>query len=220
MNKFLTKITWLVMVVPFIYLAIVWNRLPGKIAMHFDIQGNADRYSNKNEFLWFMIIMAIVSIGLYFLLANIYRIDPKRFAAENKNRLQKIGFALIIFLALLQCFIIYIGVSGTVKLDMHFLFALIGVLWAVIGNYMNNIKPNYFAGFRLPWTLEDPENWKQTHHLAGKIWFGGGLLIAAICIFSPTNVAITAFISISLLMVIIPIIFSYRFYKKHKSSNQ
>ena len=220
MNKFLTRISWIIIVVPFIYLAVVWNRLPEKIATHFDIHGNADKYSNKNEFLLFMVIMGVVSIGLYFLLPNIYRIDPKKFAAENKGRLQKIAFALVIFLAALQCFIIYTGVAGTVKLDVRFLFAFIGVFWAVIGNYMNNIKPNYFAGFRLPWTLENAENWKQTHHIAGKLWFAGGLLIAAICFFTPTNVSIIAFVTVALIITVIPVIYSYRFYRKQKTLNQ
>jgi uncharacterized membrane protein len=219
MNKFLTRISWIIIVVPFIYLVVVWNRLPGKIAMHFDIHGNADKYSNKNGFLFFMVIMASVSIGLYFLLPNIYRIDPKKFAADNKGRLQKIAFALVIFLAALQCFIIYTAVSGSLKLDVHFVFASIGIFWAVIGNYMNNIKPNYFAGFRLPWTLENAENWKQTHLVAGKLWFAGGLLIAVICLFAPRNVMIIAFLTIAVIITITPIIYSYLFYRKHKTSN-
>jgi len=220
MNKFLSRISWIIIVVPFIYLAVVWNRLPEKIATHFDIHGNADKFSNKNEFLLFMIIMTVVSILLYFLLPNIYRIDPKKFAAENKSRLKKIAIALVIFLAALQCFIIYIGTTGDVKLNVRFLFVLIGVFWAVIGNYMNNIKPNYFAGFRLPWTLENPENWKQTHHVAGKLWFAGGLLIAAICLFTPTTISIIAFITITLIITIIPIIYSYNFYRKQKTLHQ
>ncbi|MDQ2752120.1 MAG: SdpI family protein, partial [Bacteroidota bacterium] len=35
-----------------------------------------------------------------------------------------------------------------------------------MGNNFYNIKPNYFAGYRLPWTLESEENWRKTHHLA------------------------------------------------------
>lgn len=182
MDTFLKKIVWLIIIGPLIYLAIVWNRLPNKIAMHFDIHGNADKYDTKNEFLLFIGIMLIVSIGVYLLLTNAYRIDPKKYAAENKDRLQKIAFSVVAFLCAIECFIIYIGIQGSLKLNIRFLFVLMGLFWAVIGNYMNNIRPNYFAGFRLPWTLENEDNWRYTHHLASKLWFAGGLLIALICL--------------------------------------
>ena len=217
MNKFLNRIVWLVVIVPIVYLALVWNSLPEKIAMHFDLQGNADKYDNKNGFLWFLMTMVAVSVGMYLLLTNIWRVDPKKYAAENKGRLQKIAFALVVFLAVIQCIVIYIGTQGSVKLNLRFFFALIGIFWAVIANYMNNLKPNYFAGFRLPWTLESEENWRRTHHLASKLWFAGGLLIAAICIFTSTTVSIIAIFSILLIITVIPIVYSYRFYRKQKS---
>ena len=217
MNKFLHRTVWLVVIIPVIYLALVWNSLPEKIAMHFDLQGNADKYDSKNEFLWFLMIMVAVSIGMYLLLTNMWRIDPKKYAAENKGRLQKIAFALVVFLAAIQCIVIYISTQGSVKLNLRFFFALVGIFWAVIANYMNNLKPNYFAGFRLPWTLENEENWRLTHHLASKLWFAGGLLIAAICIFTSTTVSIIAIFSILTIITVIPIIYSYRLYRKQKS---
>ena len=220
MNKSLTRIVWIIILLPVIFLAIVWNKLPEKIAMHFDFQGNADKYDSKNEFLLFMGIMLIVSIGIYFLLTNIYRIDPKRNAAENKGRLQKIAFALVVFLSAIECLVIYIATEGSLKLNIRFLLALTGVFWAVIGNYMNNLKPNYFAGFRLPWTLENEDNWRYTHHIASKLWFAGGLLITVISIFTSTTVSLISVFAILLTATVIPIIYSYRFYKKQKASNQ
>jgi len=219
MNRILNRIVWIMILVPVIYLAIVWKKLPDKIAMHFDIEGNADRYDSKNEFLLFMGIMVVVSIGIYLLLTNIYRIDPKKNAADNKGRLQKIGFAIVAFLSAIECLIIYIGTEGSLKLNVRFMLALLGVFYAVIGNYMNNIKPNYFAGFRLPWTLENEDNWRYTHHLASKLWFAGGLLITVICIFTSTTVSIVSMFAIIFVATIIPVIYSYKFYKKQKTLN-
>lgn len=219
MNKFLNKTVWLIIVIPVIYLAVVWNKLPGKIAMHFDVHGNADQYDSKNEFLWFMLIMLVVSIGSYLLLTNVWRIDPKKYAAENKNRLQKIAFALVVFLAAVECYVINLGTQGSLKFDPRFVFASIGLFWAVIGNYINNIRPNYFVGLRLPWTLESEENWRRTHRLAGKLWFTGGLLITVFCIFTSTTLSIVAIVFVPLLATLIPAVYSYRFYKKQKSMN-
>jgi uncharacterized membrane protein len=219
MNTFLKRMVWVIMLVPVIYLAVVWNRLPDQIAMHFDLRGNADKFGSKNEFLWFVVIMLAVNIGIYLLLTNIYRIDPKKYAAENKDRLGKIAFTVVIFAAVIECFVIYKGATGSLKLDLRFMFALMGLFWAAIGNYMNNIKPNYFAGFRLPWTLESEDNWRHTHHLASKLWFVGGLLIAIVAIFTSTMTIIFAVLTILTIVTLIPIVYSYRYYKKHKSIN-
>jgi uncharacterized membrane protein len=54
---------------------------------------------------------------------------------------------------------------------------LMGLLFSVLGNYMHSIKPNYFVGFRTPWTLENEDNWRKTHQLMARIWVPGGLLI-------------------------------------------
>ena len=217
MNKFLNRTVWLVVIIPIIYLALAWHSLPEKIAMHFDLQGNADKFDSKKEFFWFIIIMLAVSVGIYLLVGNIWRIDPKKYAAENKGRLQKIAFTSVVFLAAIQCFVIYIGTQGSLKLNLRFFFAVAGIFWAVISNYMYNLKPNYFAGFRLPWTLENEENWRRTHRLAGKLWFAGGLLIAAICIFTSTTISTITLFSILTIVTVIPIVYSYRLYRKQKS---
>jgi len=98
------------------------------------------------------------------------------------------------------------------------MLSLSGLLFAIMGNYMSTIKPNYFAGIRLPWTLENADNWKKTHALAGRIWFGGGLLLAIICLFLPPAVAFVAFFISLTLMILIPCIYSYNLYKKQKNT--
>lgn len=56
------------------------------------------------------------------------------------------------------------------------IFPLIGLLFVFLGNVMYSLKPNYFAGIRVPWTLDSDDNWKATHRVAGIVWFAGGLL--------------------------------------------
>ena len=62
-----------------------------------------------------------------------------------------------------------------------------GLLFAFMGNLMHNIKPNYFAGVRTPWTLEDPDTWRATHRLAGKLWFGGGIFVTIAVLVLPVE---------------------------------
>jgi uncharacterized membrane protein len=84
---------------------------------------------------------------------------------------------------------------------------------------MYNIKPNYFAGIRLPWTLDNDENWRRTHLLGGKLMFGGGLLIAVICLFASFYLSIIILFAILSLIILITCIYSYNLYKKLNGSH-
>jgi len=217
MDKFLKQIVWVIILIPAVYLAIVWKNLPEVLATHFDLRGQPDRLGNKNELIKMSIILIIANAIVYLILTNIYRIDPKRYAAENKSRLQRIGFAVCVFLSGVLCFIIYNASHGKINFSIRLLLAGMGLLFALIGNYMHTIKPNYFAGFRLPWTLENEDNWRQTHLLGGKLWFIGGIAIAVICLILPPTASLVAFYTIMIVVVIIPAVYSYRLYKKQKS---
>ncbi|HKC35892.1 MAG TPA: DUF1648 domain-containing protein, partial [Chitinophagaceae bacterium] len=168
------KVIWLFIIAPAVYLAIVWNTLPDTIAMHFNLKGDIDRYGSKNELIIMILILTLVNAVIYLLLPQVYRIDPKRYAVENKGRLFRIAFAVAVFVAAVLCLIIYSSIHGNIKFSIRFILAGVGLMLAIVGNYIYNIKPNYFAGIRLPWTLNNDENWKKTHLLGGKLLFGGG----------------------------------------------
>ena len=216
MDKIISRVAWLILAAPAVYLALVWNKIPEQVALHFDWAGKADRLGDRNELLTTTILLIATNVIVYFILINIYRIDPKRNAAENKGRLRKLAFGVVAFLSGLICMIIYNSLIGNITLNTAFLFASLGLLFSFIGNYMHNIKPNYFAGFRLPWTLENEDNWKKTHALAGKLWFAGGLFLAITCLFLPPKIAFITFIAVMTVLTIIPIVFSYNLYSKGK----
>ncbi len=218
MNKLLKKIVWPLMAAPLIYLAIVWKSLPEKVAMHFNLKGEADRLGSRNELITTIIIMTVVNMIVYLLLTNIWRIDPKKNAAENRNRIATIGFAAVVLLSAVMCMIIYSASRGNISFSAGLIFSGVGLFFAILGNYLPNMKPNYFAGFRLPWTLENEENWRKTHQLAGKLWFAGGLFLAAICLFLPSTIAIIVFFTIMVTITLIPCVYSYQLFRKQKNN--
>lgn len=214
MNAVLRRIVWIIMLAPLIYLAIIWKQIPATVPMHSDLYGHVDRYGSKNELLILMIVLTIVNAVLYLIVCNIYKIDPKKYAAQNKERLQRMAFYVSLYLSAIWSMIIYVTAYNKMELTMKFVFIAMGILFALLGNNMYNIQPNYFAGIRLPWTLESEDNWRKTHHLAGRLWFFGGILFAALVIFLNETIAgITGAVLLAVL-VIVPIIYSYRLYKK------
>lgn len=217
MKKLLSVLIWPVFIAPLAYLAFVWSKLPATVPLHFGLNGQPDRYGNKSELFLPVGIMVVVSIGVYYLLNNLHRIDPKKsYTEENRGRMQRFALGLTLFMSALGCFIVQSAVDGKINMSGNYMVVLIGLLFTFLGNYMYTIKPNYFAGFRLPWTLHDNENWRLTHKLAGVLWFAGGLLIALLALVLPAKFAMGAFITITLIITLIPAVYSYRQYANKK----
>src|SRR5688572_29452226 len=107
MKRVLFFIVWPVILLPAIYFALVWNKLPEKVVMQYGLQGEPSRYGDKTEFLVLNIFLVVLNIGIFLLISNAYKLDPKKFASENKERLQRMAFIISIFLAGLQMVIIY-----------------------------------------------------------------------------------------------------------------
>lgn len=215
-TKNLKPVAWVVIAVPLLYLALTWKFIPETVPMHYDLKGNVDRYGSKNELLVMTGILTVVNMLTLLLLTNIHKIDPKKHAAENKDRMVRLGVIISVFISAILCLFIYTTMHGNIKFVSRFIIAGVGLLFSFIGNYIHSIKPNYFAGLRLPWTLENEENWRKTHLLAGKLWFAGGLLITLTALLFPAIVSFIVTIIITLIIVIIPAVYSYRMYKENK----
>lgn len=202
--------------IPWIYLAIIWKNLPETIPVHFGLNGTPDRFGGKNEIFFIPIVMTVISLLVFLLLTNIYKIDPKRYATKQSGTFLKFAMAIVVFISFIGLLIL----NWTVKQhtnSMNLMLVLMGLLFAYIGNIMHSIKPNYFAGFRLPWTLESEENWKVTHRLVSKLWFAGGILIAILALIIKPISMFFVMMGIILIMVIVPAIFSYKFFKKENA---
>ena len=201
---------------PIIYLAIIWNGLPNELPMHWNIKGEVDRWGSKSE-LW---IMPFLLPGLIYLIMLIVpAIDPKQQLEKMEGKYEQFKFIMVLFMSILALYIIYSAQQQSLMAP-NALFVLIGLMFAGIGNYFQTIKPNYFLGIRTPWTLENEIVWKQTHKMGGVLWMVGGLVIVGISLlFSKmSTLFMVLFLSITTLLCIIPLIYSYQLFQKLKGS--
>lgn len=198
--------------VPFIYLALTWNSMPEQVALHFGADGKPDRFGPKSELFTALGIISTVGLLCFGLIQWLPSIDPKKNLETSPKTLFKFALSVVIFMAILNTYIIY---SATHPTEGRLVFVLLGGLFTVLGNLMNSIKPNYFIGMRLPWTLENESNWRATHQLASRLWFGGGILIAICSLLLPMNWVVGVFISITIVLTLIPAVFSYRYFKQN-----
>ena len=212
MEKFKKEIPFIVVaLLPFVYLAYIWNRLPEEVPMHWNASGEIDRWGNKSE-LFMMLFMLTGITYLVFLI--IPYIDPKQKLQNMGNKLNNLRMILGIFMSALAIYILYSVQQKTSNPVL--IFPLIGLLFAFLGNYFKTIKPNYFIGIRTPWTLENEEVWKKTHLMGGKLWFVGGLLMA-LTFLLPNEVQLYTFLGITAVISIVPIVYSYLEFKKIKN---
>ena len=211
MNKYFKEsILWILMLLPFVYLSTIWTELPARIPTHFDLGGNPNGWSDKNGLIY---LLASLGIGTYLVMLLIPRFDPRKKIQQMGEKYYSLRVLMTIFMTLISVYILYSG-NGN-KINPNLLIGLIGAFYAVFGNYLQTVKPNYFIGFRTPWTLENEQTWKRTHRLAGRMWMLGGLFIVITSFTLNNNIALgIIFVTITLIIVIVPVIYSYLEFKK------
>lgn len=215
MNKALRHtIITLFSLTPLVYTWLMWNKIPVNVAVHFDAASNPNGFAEKSSLWIYMFFLWAVTIGIYYLLEFIDRIDPKRRGKPVPPIFSKLAVTTVIFLTALSLLIIMSSVYPAQMLTTRLLNPLIGLLLAVLGNYMHNLKPNYIAGIKLPWTLASDYNWKKTHHLAGWLWFVSGITLTVLSLLLPaeaTAIVLNIFIAV---IIIIPVGYSFMLYKR------
>ena len=206
-------IALVLLAIPFGYAAYVYSSLPATIPIHFNYKGEADGFGGKDSIFLGPGILGAVGLFTFFLLSNIRNFDPKRVKEEDDGMFKKFALLMVAFLSLLGLVIVIAATKPDVNVT-KLILPSIGLFFAVMGWLMPKIHQNYFAGFKLPWTLENVDNWNATHQLAGKIWFYGGLFQVIATSTLSSKLAFICFITTTVLMVIIPTVFSYRMFKR------
>jgi len=214
MNKYSKEVVFIILIaIPFMYLAFLWEDLPDKIAIHFDFEGNPDNWTTKNLIIYLLLALGI---GTYLLMLFIPKFDPKKKIEQMGGKYYSLRLLMTFFMTIISIYILYSG-NGD-KVNPSFLIAITGSFDMVFGNYLQTVKPNYFIGIRTPWALENEQTWKKTHRLAGRMWMLAGLVILIISFIIKNNYLLgILFASITFIIVIVPIIYSYTEFKKLKS---
>ena len=175
-------LTWLLLVLPTLYLLWAWPALPARIPSHFGM-GSIDDYTSRGR-IW--LLTSALPLGVYLLLAALPRFDPRRRLTADSRSLHKFALLLVGCVSMLACYSLYLALHPQL-LPGREMGVGISLFFTLLGNYLTTVQPNYFLGIRTPWTLESDLVWLKTHRLVGRLFFGGGLLMAAVAAFGPLN---------------------------------
>ncbi len=198
-------------VAPLLYYFYLWNSLPAEIPVHFDAVGNPNGYGSKYSMLWLLLLL---TVGMYILLLFVPQLNPKKNFQKNVKTYFKIRLLLTVFFSLISLIII-LSVKES-KLNTSYFYAVIALLFAVIGNYWTNVRPNTSLGIRSPQTLGSESNWRKIHLFVGRMMFFSGVILAVMVFILPQTYKFPVFIGIVMFMVLVPIAYSYFLSKKSK----
>lgn len=213
-NKIFLIITSLIILLPMLFGYIIWDELPVQIATHFGFDNQPDGYSSRAMTVYGM---PLIMLALQWFGVLMMELDIKK--KNHGPQMIQLVLCIIPVMSVLVMTMTYAYALG-IKLNVGFWVTLfLGILFAIIGNYLPKCRQNWTMGIKLPWTLSDADNWNHTHRIAGPVWMAGGLIIACGSFFSSHIVVAIGIFAVILLMVLIPTVYSYLYYKKHRSED-
>ena len=210
-NKWKILLSTLATFIPMFVGMILWNKLPDPMPIHWNAMGEVDGWASK----------AVAVFGMPAILAALNLVCHIATGSDKKNKNQSkkmvsIVFWLVPIIANVTCTMVYLTAMNIEVNTLNIAAALLGIVFAIIGNYMPKCKLNYTIGIKIVWTLESEANWLATHRVAGRVWLGGGIIIALSALL-PTNILVWVVLPVLILMAAIPLIYSYVFFRRHEN---
>lgn len=216
--KRLLRYKWSIVVVVLHLIVMAWflGQLPAdaRIPSHWNARGEIDGWMSRSGSMIFGVSM---SLGIFLLLYLMPYYAPRY--RKHKDRLEKIlpllSFVLLLFLALINIYSLYLGKTGGGSEGFQFIYILIGLLFIILGNIMPKVPNNFFIGIRSPWTLSSEEVWQKTHRLGGWAFVISGLIMSAKA-FVPLRQSVFHNVSmvLALSIMLYPILYSFILYRR------
>ena len=216
MNTRLTTIIVLVLILAATVAGVsLWNRLPGQMASHWNVNDQVDGYMSK---VWGVFLMPLITLGMFLLFLLIPNIDPL------KANIAQFRDAFNLFIVLIVAFMVYIHALtllwslGYTGFDMsRAMLPALGVLFIFVGYMLRKARRNFFIGIRTPWTLSSDRVWDETHRIGATLFTISGVLALLGSFFG----GMTAFVMIMVPILgstIFLVIYSYILYQKETNA--
>ena len=200
----LLVITSIVILLPIVAGVILWNQLPQQMPSHWNAAGEIDGWSSKP---FSVFGMPLILLAFHWLCVIATGADPKK--TNHSDKIIHLVFWILPVLSVVLHAITYLAAMGKEARIETVMPVLLGLLFAVIGNYLPKCKQSYTVGIKIPWTLNSEENWNKTHRLAGRIWLICGIAMMLTGFLGSYWICM----GITLVMVAVPVVYSYILYR-------
>ena len=187
---------------------LLWDQFPEKMIVHWGITGEADGWGSVPFAVFFppLIMLAVHWLCIWFTTK-----DP-----GNQRRNQK-PFAMVLWIipviSNLTSGLMYALALGVELSVSNLMVGMMGLMFAVIGNYLPKCKRNATIGIKVPWAYTSEENWNATHRFGGRLWVTGGIVMV-LAAFLPGEMGIVILLLVLLPLALIPMVYSYVYYRR------
>lgn len=204
----------LVTLLPIAVGLLLWDRFPEQIASHWGWNGEVDGWASAIfVILWLPITMLAIH---WFCIWFTFK-DPGNHG-KNKKPLAMVLW-IVPFLSNLTSYLMYALALGAEFSVSSLMVGVMGLMFAVIGNYLPKCKMNSTIGIKVPWTYTSEANWNATHRFGGKLWVTGGIVMI-LSAFLPGEMGLVIMLLVLIPLTLIPMVYSYMYYRKQKAQGE
>jgi uncharacterized membrane protein len=225
------KILWGISLLPSAITLIAIYFMDDKVPMHYDLNGNIDRWGSKYENLIFPVIIILTTLLWtlfirYFKKKQLKSNDEKTVneAQLNEKVLYYVAYGTSILFTIMQLCFLYSAFKeaknnmNNMAVDLNAVInILLGIFFILLGNIMPKCKLNSVVGVRTTWSMKNDKTWAESNRFGGiSFMISGALVIAESLLIS--GIAST-FVMLGIVVAdgIISTIYSYKVYKKYGS---
>lgn len=229
MNNIKNKILMILSILPLIITFATVKFMPDKIPMHYDINGNIDRYGSKYENFLFPVIIIILTL-FWMLFIRYYRNKQvketdEKVIAEAKNN-EKVIYIVAFGMSIMFSIMHYTSMISSVieaknELTSEFISTntvvniALGIFLIVLGNYIPKSKLNNTTGIRTKWSMNNDKVWADSNRMGGIVLIIDGILLIIQSFIFSGFLSIVIMLSIIIISTILLTIYSYISYKRN-----
>lgn len=155
----------------------------------------------------------MIILGLTLLFQVLPLIDPRRENyAKFHDTYRLFVNGLLLCVLVLHIAILASGAGAAVSVE-RVSTGCFAVLLLVLGNSLGRVRPNWILGVRTPWTLDNPEVWRKTHHVAAWLLVGSGIVTGVAALLpraNPLEIGFTAVLIAAVASILLSLVFWFQ----------
>lgn len=206
-------LNWLFILLPVVYIILVYDRMPPFAPFH------PDKEQNIYRLLLFINGVAGITYLLFLIKPALV---PKTALHSNMRTYHRIRTSVLVFISLLS--LTWISEKIGIAFDWTKIGFLISMGFIIfVANLYPTLPYNFVMGIKNSWTLSNVTVWKKTHRFAGKLYFWGGLAGALYGILfdvHPVPYMPAIYVAYVFALLWIAHLYSYLHFRKLQSENQ
>lgn len=211
---------WIIalIVIGFVIVGLFFSMAPDQIPVHYDINGQIDRWGSKYEFILFPLINLL--FGCF--MAWFARREQKQGREMNEQVVAGMTVCVLIFFNLLWLFFMWKAIdvdnfdSGLGELSTKALMILVFASFIPLGNSMPKAQRNSTYGLRTKWSMANDRCWQKSQRFGGYALVISGIIGTLLCALLPSHWGGYIMLLIIAIATVTCIVGSYRIYRNEQ----